>query len=250
MPSTSQDREPINPYAAPAEPAVPVFAHVRRPSWKTRVGVTLTVLCLLAVIQIISGWLVCLLMAVVLLGSAAILLATRQDVAVMVAFLAIAAVSVVALAFEVGLVYGVVAVMILGLTAAGMARWLHAGRHIRRANQLYSAGAAEEAIAEWDHAIAANPRDSGAYCNRGTAHVQCGRLDLALDDYNTAIRIEGDVSAYYLNRGCLLERLGRYKEARDDFERARKLDPSCASAAVRAAQLPLKSDQLETRDRQ
>lgn len=96
-------------------------------------------------------------------------------------------------------------------------------KHNRQGISNHSSGELENAIAEYDRAIALNPNYTQAYNNRGLAKGQLGDLAGAIADYNRAINLDNNYAkAYYnraLNKAALKDRAG----AIADFDRAANL---------------------------
>lgn len=57
------------------------------------------------------------------------------------------------------------------------------------------------AVADYDRAIALNPKYAGAYKSRGNARVKQGDLDGAIADYDRAIELVPDYAEAYFKRG-------------------------------------------------
>ena len=94
---------------------------------------------------------------------------------------------------------------------------------------LFQEGRTEEAVAEYEKALAGNPRNAKAHNNMALALVELGRLDEAAGHFRTSLEIEPRAEIYS-DLGFTLARLGRADEARADYEKALALDPNCASA--------------------
>ncbi len=76
-----------------------------------------------------------------------------------------------------------------------------------------------------------------AYYSRGYAFYEKGLLDNALADYNTAIALNPFSYESYNNRGIILEKKGRYEEAIEDFGTVIRLMPSNYHAYYNRARL-------------
>src|SRR5436305_40290 len=70
-----------------------------------------------------------------------------------------------------------------------------------RGSVLGRAGRTQEALADFDRAIALDGNYTQAHANRGQVHRQANRLDLALADYNKALTLDQNYAAAYLGRG-------------------------------------------------
>ena len=89
-----------------------------------------------------------------------------------------------------------------------------------RGSVLGRAGRNQEALADFDRAIALDANYAQAYANRGQVHRQMNRLDLALADYNKALALDQNYAAAYLGRGQVYRAQGRALEALNDYNRA------------------------------
>jgi tetratricopeptide (TPR) repeat protein len=90
--------------------------------------------------------------------------------------------------------------------------------------QLYSGfGMPAQALAQWNHWIAANPRDVGleqAYNGRCWARVELGiELDKALDDCDDAVDADKNNPDYLDSRAWVYLRLDKLQKALADFDR-------------------------------
>ncbi len=84
-------------------------------------------------------------------------------------------------------------------------------------------GRYEEAIAEFDEAIALDVDLAVAYVGRGNAHGELGNLQQAIFDYDRAIDLDLSLAAAYANRGEAYSDLGNIQHAVADLERALSL---------------------------
>lgn len=90
----------------------------------------------------------------------------------------------------------------------------------RRALEHDQAGRHEEAVAEFDKAIDADPRHPAPRNGRGIAYMNAGRFKSALRDFDEAIRLDPDYYLAYYNRGSLLsEKLGDHARGIEDLDR-------------------------------
>jgi len=80
------------------------------------------------------------------------------------------------------------------------------------------------AIAAFDQAIAASPRLSFAYLNRGRAYLRQGDLDRALADLNQAVRYAPNGARAYYSRSLVWRQRGDTRRAEADEARAVDLD--------------------------
>jgi tetratricopeptide (TPR) repeat protein len=80
------------------------------------------------------------------------------------------------------------------------------------------------AIRTFDAVIAATPRSSFAYLNRGQAKLRNGDPDGALADLDRAVRYAPRTARAYYNRSLVLRQKGDLRRARADEARAVDLD--------------------------
>jgi tetratricopeptide (TPR) repeat protein len=80
------------------------------------------------------------------------------------------------------------------------------------------------AIRVFDGVIAATPRSSFAYLNRGQVKRRIGDLDGALADLDRAVRYAPRTARAYYNRSLVLRQKGDLRQARADEVRAVDLD--------------------------
>jgi tetratricopeptide (TPR) repeat protein len=81
----------------------------------------------------------------------------------------------------------------------------------------------EQALADYDQAIALDPQYAAAYNNRGIAYANLGDLEQAIADYDQALALDPQDALAYNNRGNAYRTLG-------DLEQAIALDPQYAQA--------------------
>jgi tetratricopeptide (TPR) repeat protein len=98
-----------------------------------------------------------------------------------------------------------------------------------RGTALLEAGDYERAIAEFDAALAVDPRPD-SYYNRGLAYYSTQNLDKAIDDWNTVIRLQAGDARAYRQRGNAYFAKGDHGLAIADYDRAIELEPSDATA--------------------
>jgi tetratricopeptide (TPR) repeat protein len=106
-------------------------------------------------------------------------------------------------------------------------RYLDAGDAQRAEDDLKLAANAFSA------AIEADPRDYTGYNNRGSVLTRLGQFDNALADYDHAIAIESDASSPHLGRGGILFRRGDYAGASASFDRAARIAARTAATGPR-----------------
>ena len=88
----------------------------------------------------------------------------------------------------------------------------------------------DDAIADYDRAIALDPSYAMAYNNRGFAKTHKSDYDGATDDYDRAIALDPNYAAPYGKRGFAKLNKADYDGAIDDCSRAIAIDPNNAAA--------------------
>jgi len=94
----------------------------------------------------------------------------------------------------------------------------------------YDEGSYEEAIREFNIAIASAPDMGEAYNDRGLAYLAIGENDKALADFDKAIELIPGSGGPYSNRGAVYLSLGNYAQAVADLDKAIELSPNLAKA--------------------
>ncbi|HXT60788.1 MAG TPA: tetratricopeptide repeat protein, partial [Pirellulales bacterium] len=74
------------------------------------------------------------------------------------------------------------------------------------------------------------PASAECFYNRGLAYAALDRRHDALDDYTHALALDPRLAAASLHRGMLLRDAGRFEEAAADFQRA--IDDGAEACAV------------------
>ena len=95
-------------------------------------------------------------------------------------------------------------------------------------NSYFEDGRYNEALAEYQAALAINPDHIHAKRGKARSLMQLGRSSEALAVFNELIEQRADFAASYANRGILLDRMGGYQAAIQDYEKALQLDPNLA----------------------
>jgi len=91
-------------------------------------------------------------------------------------------------------------------------------------------GHSDEAISQFQKAINDDSNFVSAYDNLGDAMNKKGRLDEAVIQFQKALSLNPDDGGTHNKLGNLLDRLGRFDEAIAQYQQAIKLDPSFADA--------------------
>jgi tetratricopeptide (TPR) repeat protein len=101
---------------------------------------------------------------------------------------------------------------------------------LNRGKDLYAESKYDEAIAEFDKALAINRNLAEAYFYRGTAYSYKGNYDRAIADYDQAIRLNPNYAEAYGNRGIAYSDKGNYDRAIANYEQVIRLNPNDALA--------------------
>jgi predicted O-linked N-acetylglucosamine transferase (SPINDLY family) len=102
-------------------------------------------------------------------------------------------------------------------------------------NVLAQLGRRDEALVQYDSALARKADLFEAVYNRGNLHLDAGRVTEALADYDKALLLKPDVPGVWNNRGTALRRLRRLEEALASYGRAAALAPSHVNAIINRA---------------
>jgi tetratricopeptide (TPR) repeat protein len=108
-------------------------------------------------------------------------------------------------------------------TAAGDAK-----SYLARGQALLQSGKTEEALAEFDHAIALDPHYAEALYNRGLLHQREKQDQLAVDDFTSANGLTPQRAEPLLGRAISYLALDKLKEAAADLDEAVQADPQNA----------------------
>lgn len=109
---------------------------------------------------------------------------------------------------------------------------------INRGVLLNRAKRYDEALAEFNAVIEAQPNIGEAYLNRGNTHFFRRAFDSAETDYSKAIELETrDLHAAYYNRGLVREAQARVAEALSDYRASLAAKPDFLPAAARLDQI-------------
>jgi len=100
---------------------------------------------------------------------------------------------------------------------------------IKKGEALGKSGRYEEAIVEFDKALAIRP-SVGAYIARGATHAAKGDLDRAIADFSGAIMINPNYAEAYTSRGLAYAYRGDMNQGIADCNRASEIRPDYAAA--------------------
>jgi protein O-mannosyl-transferase len=86
------------------------------------------------------------------------------------------------------------------------------------------------ALADFNQAIALNPKDPKPWLNRADLHFDAGEFEAAMPDYNKALEVDPKNAHAYANRGASYGAQNKFDLALRDLNRAIELDPMLADA--------------------
>lgn len=82
----------------------------------------------------------------------------------------------------------------------------------------------------YNQAIAADPKYTRAWIDKGNVLVKLNRTSEAIASYDSALALENNLAIVWNNKGEALMTLGKYAEARDSFDKALQIAPEYATA--------------------
>jgi tetratricopeptide (TPR) repeat protein len=103
-------------------------------------------------------------------------------------------------------------------------------------------GNKQEAISDYDRAIAINPQYAIVYNNRGFAKSALGNKQGAISDYDKAIAINPQYAIAYNNRGSVKSELGNKQGSISDYDKAIAINPQLAQAYYNRGSVKSKLD--------
>ena len=116
------------------------------------------------------------------------------------------------------------------IDAGGLTREDLANTHSNRGIAHYHNGVYDQAIRDYEAALAVNPSDAEVYYNRGLAYRNKGDYDQAVRDYGEAIRLDPEFAEIYNNRGLAYRHKQDYGQAVRDYDAAIRLNSEFAFA--------------------
>jgi tetratricopeptide (TPR) repeat protein len=103
-----------------------------------------------------------------------------------------------------------------------------AERYYERGLDLYAKNKLDQAIADLDQAILADPQNGEFYVARGLMLLQQNRPDEAEEDFAFGLELDPTQWLVYYGRGMRAFKSGQYPEAVDQFSRAARIEPQRA----------------------
>ena len=99
---------------------------------------------------------------------------------------------------------------------------------LNRADLHFDAGEFEAAMPDYNKALEVDPKNAHAYANRGASYGAQNKLDLALSDLNRAIELDPTLADAFGNRALLYANTKRFNEELTDIDRYLRLKPDDA----------------------
>ncbi|MCK9592458.1 MAG: tetratricopeptide repeat protein [Methanoregula sp.] len=91
-------------------------------------------------------------------------------------------------------------------------------------------GKYETALDYYNKSLAADPKYTRAWIDKGNVLIRLNRTSEAISAYDSALALENNLSQVWNSRGEALMTLGRYTEALESFDSALKIAPEYAKA--------------------
>jgi tetratricopeptide (TPR) repeat protein len=102
--------------------------------------------------------------------------------------------------------------------------------HNNLGNALFQKGEVDEAMAQYQQALAIHPDHAKAHYNLGNALAQKSQLDEAISEFHKTLALQPDQAEVLNNLGIALFRNGQMDEAIVQFQKALALQPDLAGA--------------------
>ncbi|KAI8980247.1 hypothetical protein BDB01DRAFT_725241 [Pilobolus umbonatus] len=102
--------------------------------------------------------------------------------------------------------------------------------YLSEGSAYLTSGKYNEALVEFDAAIAQEPQNYLSYFKRATAHLSLGRNQAAIDDFNTILSLKPDFDTALLQRSRLYSKEGEYDLATKDVQAYLKRHPKHGEA--------------------
>ncbi len=129
------------------------------------------------------------------------------------------------------------AVLVLALVLAAGAAFVY-GRiagdsapgdfEVRTGHYRLEDGLFEQAIEQFEKALAKDPEHVGAHLGLATTYLQMGRLEEAIARFDRVLALDPEMAVAYADRGIAWDRLGEHEKALADYRAALALDEELA----------------------
>ena len=130
-----------------------------------------------------------------------------------------------------------IAMVVLGLVLGGGAVFVY-GRvagdsapgdfEVRTGHYRLEDGLFDEAIEQFEKALAKEPEHTGALLGLATTYLQMGQLEEAVARFDRALAVDPEMAVAYADRGIAWDHLGEHEKALADYRAALALDPKLA----------------------
>ena len=98
--------------------------------------------------------------------------------------------------------------------------------YFKRGLAKFENGKCEEAISEFNKAIARKPNHASSFMHRGQCFNQISEIEKAIADLSTAVRIDSRLYFAFELRGGIYSKIGKFKEAIADYTTVLRLVPN------------------------
>ncbi len=95
---------------------------------------------------------------------------------------------------------------------------------VKKGNYRLEDGQFDQAIKEFEAALAQNDSHVFAHLGLAIAYLQLGDDDKSIQEFNRTIELDPNLAVAYADRGILFDRAGKYQEALHDYKRALALN--------------------------
>ncbi len=127
-------------------------------------------------------------------------------------------------------IIGALTIMILSLTVCKSYAQTSEEETMRKGIDLTRHDKFDEAITEFNKAIAINPKSANAYYSLGFTYDKKGDLANAISNFSKAIEIDPALTDAYYNRGFAYYRKGAFDNAIADYNKLIEINPAYADA--------------------
>jgi tetratricopeptide (TPR) repeat protein len=101
--------------------------------------------------------------------------------------------------------------------------------HFDQGITLFDAGQYNDALTEFQAALAADSKQPGILARAGDCYLRLNRNEEALDAYDKAIDLDPGDASLYAQKGVVLGRMGKATESQEMFKKSAELDPKGAA---------------------